>query len=119
MLHVSPGQILVRLEGKGTDAGSQRRRRGRAGVAAGTVMVQVCRDDLLLTRCTRTVGGGKSGRARFAIPRYEAVFGRTANGQGPNAICVAVAIAIVVVSASVPGRPHENGTLATATLIKI
>lgn len=39
VLHVPPGQILVRLEGEGTDTCGQRRRRGRASVTTGTVMV--------------------------------------------------------------------------------
>jgi len=85
-------------------------------VAAGTVMMQIRSDDLLLAGRARAIRGGEGGRARLAVPGHKAVLCRTTDRQRPNTISIAVTIAVIVVPAAVPGRPHEDRTLTVATL---
>lgn len=46
MLHISPGEIPVCLESQSANSGGQRRRRGRAGVAVGALVMEISRDNL-------------------------------------------------------------------------
>lgn len=108
VLHVPPGELFVRLEGKGADASGQRRRCRRARVAARAKVMQVSGDHLLLARRAGTVGGGEGGGTGLAVPRHLAVLRRAADRQRPDTVRVTVAVAIVVVPATVPRRPDEN-----------
>lgn len=85
-------------------------------MAAGTVMMQIRSDNLLLTGRARAICGGEGGRARLAVPGHKAVLCRTTDRQRPDTIGIAVTIAVIVVPAAVPGRPHEDRTLTVATL---
>jgi len=85
-------------------------------VAGGALVVQVGGDDLPLVGQPAAVGGGQGGAARLRVPRHQAVLGRAADRQRPDRVGVAVTVAVVVVAATVARGPHENRTLAIATL---
>ena len=123
VLHVPPGEARVRLECQRGDSSGQRRRGGsarvlhRANVIGPEFRVHVHGGDaLVVARRAGRVGRGEGRAAFFQVPRFIAALRRARDGQREDAVGVAVAVARVRVTATVTGRPHEDGALALATL---
>lgn len=123
VLHISPRQAGIRLEGEGGDAGGQRRRGGCTGVLhrADVIRAQLGvhvhgGDALVVAGRARRIRGRQGGAALLEIPRLVAALGRARYRQGENAVRVAVAVARVGVSTAVARRPYEDRALALATL---
>lgn len=116
VLHITPSEILIGLEGQGADSSREGRGGGSSRVTARAVMMQIGSYNLFLTGRAWTVGRREGRRTRFAVPRNEAIFRRAAYRQCPYAVRVTVAVAVVVIAATVSGGPDEDRTFALATL---
>jgi len=122
VLHISPGQARICLQGQGTDSSSNGRTSGCSCVFSGTDFVGsescvlVNRDNaLVMSRGAGGECGRQGGGTLLEVPGFESRLACTGNGQGEDGVCVAITVTVIHMSASIATGPHKYRAFATAS----
>ena len=107
VLHISPGQVRVGLQGQSYDG----RGHGGAGTGArvlrGALVVQVSRHDLPVAGRPRAVGGGDGGGAGLAVPGNLPPLRGAGHRDRVDGGRVAVTVTVVFIPAPVTAGPDK------------